>query len=91
MTFLLIGCGVAVCFLFYQFLVGFEVLGDPVEKVPDGVLDGVVVDRNGNLDVQDFGVGALYLPWHVNFHIYEVVFVDLQNAMRVSFKQGGGT
>lgn len=86
LTVLLKGCSKVIRFFFYQILVRFEVLGETVENGPNRRFGGDLVELDGNLDVQDFGVCALHIPGHMNFHKYEVVIMDLQNAMKASFK-----
>lgn len=63
-----------------QFLVGVEVLGDEVEKAPRGGAGGQVVGLDGNLDVQDLGVGAQHVPRHVDFHKHQFLIDYLRNT-----------
>lgn len=65
---LLEGGGKELCLLGDQVFVGVEVLGDAGEEAQRGGAQGQVVELDGKLDVQDFGVGALHVPRHVDFH-----------------------
>lgn len=65
--------------LFDQVLVGVEVLGDEVEEAPRRGAGGQVVGLDGQLDVQDLGVGAQHVPRHVHLHEHQLVVDDLRD------------
>lgn len=60
-----------------QVLVGVEVLGDEGEKAPRGGSGGQVVWLDGELDVQDLGVGAQHVPRHVDFDKHQFLINHL--------------
>lgn len=64
--------------LFDQVLAGVKVLGDEVEELPRGGAGGQVVGLDGELDVQDLGVGAQHVPRHVHLHEQQLVVDDLR-------------
>lgn len=68
--------------LFDQVLVGVEVPGDEVEKLPRGGAGGQVVGLDGELDVQHLGVGAQHVPRHVHLHEHQLVVDDLREHGR---------
>lgn len=63
-----------------QVLTGVEVLGDEGEEAPRGGPGGQVVGLDGELDVQDLGVGAQHVPRHVDFHEQQFVIDYLPHA-----------
>ncbi len=67
-----------------QFLAGVEVLGDAGEVAPRGGAGGQVVGLDGELDVQDLGVGAQHVPGHVDFHKQQFVIYYLQRRVILS-------
>ncbi len=67
-----------------QFLAGVEVPGDAGEVAPWGGAGGQVVGLDGELDVQDLGVGAQHVPGHVDFHKQQFVIYYLQRRVVLS-------
>lgn len=61
-----------------QLLVGVEMLGDAGQKAPRGGLRRQVVGLDGELDVQDLGVGAQHVPRHVDFEEHQFLVDHLQ-------------
>lgn len=53
-------------------------LGDAGQKAPRGGLRPQVVGLDGELDVQDLGVGAQHVPRHVDFEEREFLVDHLQ-------------
>lgn len=71
LSMLLKGGGEELGLLTDQFLIGIEVLGDAGEKAQRGGTGRHVVGLYGKLDMQDLGIGAQHIPWHVNFQKHE--------------------
>lgn len=55
-------------------------LGDEGEKAPRGGAGGHVVGMDGQLDVQDLGVGAQHVPRHVDFDEHQFLIDYLQST-----------
>lgn len=69
-----------------QVLVGVEVLGDAGEEAPRGGAGGQVVGLDGELDVQDLGVGAQHVPRHVDFHKQQFLIHYLRRRVVLSMR-----
>ena len=73
-----------------QLRVGVEVFGDAGEEAPRRGVGGQVVGLDGQLDVQDLGVGAKHVPRHVDLDERQFVIDDLQDK-EFSPKEGEKT
>ena len=72
------GGGEELCLLADQLLVGVEVFGDEGEEAPRGGAGGQVIGLDRELDVQDLGVGAQHVPWHVDLDEHQFLVYYLQ-------------
>lgn len=61
-----------------ELFVRVEVLGDAGEEAPRGRTRCQVVGLDGELDVQDFSVGAEHVPRHVDLDKHPFLIHDLQ-------------